>query len=1477
MNTDHTFSPAAPATRLASFSALLAVAVGVMVLVGWAFDIALLKSILPGWVSMKANTAACFILIGIALWLTTRLSTTPDPQRAAHLSRLAPAFSGLAGLIGLLTLGEYVFGWNPGLDQWLFVEPAGTVGTSNPGRMAPETALCFVALAVALWLAGALHKTRLGIMLSAGIGLLVAALALAAILSYATPVLGAYGWFGLTIMAMHTAILFTLLGVSVLGICRRPDVLAWALGRKVTAAFLCCVALLAIIGLSISRAQFQLKETGRQIAYSEKLHGGTDELMLEVLHAQAHTRGYVITGDDRFVANYLAAKAGSYAKLEQLRKLVADHPHQKRVLARIEIPIIAILQWFQQVVDARQSGMSADKRNTMVLHGEDLLQNLADTADQIDVSHHRHIGQLQLVADNVANTSYLILFAGTLTSLLIFLGTIFKLNVVENERKQAEATLKESEENLAITLHSIGDAVIATDAAGRVTRMNATAERLSGWTLADAMGRPLADVFRIINATTRKPVTDPVQLVMEHGQVVGLANHTVLLARDGKEYQIADSAAPIRNAAGEIVGVVLVFSDVTEKYRAQEIILQERDFTHEALDSLPGLFYLIGQEGRFLRWNHNFEAVSGYGGDEISTLSPLDLFGEADRDSVAAAIQRVYEQGEAQVEAEFVTKDQTRTPFLFTGKRYLLEQKPCLMGMGIDITERKREEAALRNMATKYQAVFDAAFDAIMLFDGTGFTDANDEALRMFGCAALSDLLGKNPGDLSPPTQLGGEETLSLVKQHVATAFARGRHHFEWQFRRRDGTDFPSEVLLTAMELDGKPVLQGTVRDISIRKATENALRDSEASYRELFESNPHPMWIYDLATLAFVAVNDAAVAQYGFSREEFLLMTILDIRPSEDRQLLVEFVASEESGFTDAGLWRHWRKDGSILFVEITTHTILFGERPTKLVLAHDVTERKLAEEQLRKLSLAVEQSPAVTVITNLDAQIEYVNDAFVHTTGYSREDAIGKNPRILKSGKTPPSTHEALWQALSRGEIWRGELVNRRKDGSEYTESAVITPIRQVDGRISHYVAVKEDITEKKQNAEELDRHRHHLEELIEMRTRELAAAKVAAEAANAAKSAFLANMSHEIRTPMNGIIGMANILRREGMTSKQEARIDQIDAASYHLLSVINNVLDLSKIEAGKFDLEEAPVDISSLLKNVVSILSARCKTKNIQLLVKKEFLLSPNLVGDPTRLQQALLNYATNAIKFTETGSVTLRVSNQVETAEKVVVRFEVTDTGIGITPEAMSRLFSAFEQADNSTTRKYGGTGLGLAITRRLAELMGGEVGADSTPGVGSTFWFTVKLKKGTEAAALQPATDVDAETLIRQRYSGSRILVADDEPINREIAKLQIEAAGLVVDTAEDGEQAIAMTRETVYAAILMDMQMPNVDGLDATRQIREMPGYRQTPIIAMTANAFAEDKARCFEVGMNDFLIKPFDPNTLFATLLRGLNRQET
>ncbi len=526
-------------------------------------------------------------------------------------------------------------------------------------------------------------------------------------------------------------------------------------------------------------------------------------------------------------------------------------------------------------------------------------------------------------------------------------------------------------------------------------------------------------------------------------------------------------------------------------------------------------------------------------------------------------------------------------------------------------------------------------------------------------------------------------------------------------------------------------------------------------------------------------------------------------------------------------------------------------GQTQGVVLVLSDITSIKAAHTQLHERARELQwqanllDRAAPILARDLDNHIIFWNPAAEQLYGWERTQALSKVSHELLKTRFPRPRAEIREQLFRTGR-WVGRLTHSTKNGDTVTVESQWTLSRDENGQPIAIVEVNNDITE-----------------------------QLAAENANVSKSVFLANMSHEIRTPLNAILGMAHLMKRAGLPAPQQERLNKIDRAGSHLLEIINAILDLSKIEAGKLALEESPLHVGELIDDVAALISAPAAEKQLQLRVEPTAL-PYKLIGDPTRLRQALLNYASNAVKFTPSGSVCLRafvVDEGNQDPGSLLVRFEVSDTGIGLSPETISHLFQAFEQADQTTTRKYGGTGLGLAITSKLAGMMGGETGVDSTPGVGSTFWFTARLRATGEAVfEKRPAAVTSAERTLHDSYHNCRILLVDDEPINREVAYTLLSDAIAHIDMAEDGLQAVNAVRHQDYDLIVMDMLMPNLDGMEATRQIRQLPNGQTVPILALTANAFAEDRKRCLDAGMNDFLGKPLDPDRLFATVLNWL-----
>ncbi len=534
----------------------------------------------------------------------------------------------------------------------------------------------------------------------------------------------------------------------------------------------------------------------------------------------------------------------------------------------------------------------------------------------------------------------------------------------------------------------------------------------------------------------------------------------------------------------------------------------------------------------------------------------------------------------------------------------------------------------------------------------------------------------------------------------------------------------------------------------------------------------------------------------------------------------------------------------------------------------------KNMLRESESRLRQMIESAPEAIVVLDANSNQIVNANAMAHKLfGCTREELLGGGLERFYSPVQPDGKNVAESLEQNSQRVLEGETVTvvrsvRGAGGRETWCEVRLTMLPSNGLKLVRGSFI--DITERKAIEARLERHQEELRELVEERTRELNLTKEAAESANLAKSAFLANMSHEIRTPLAAISGMARLIRRQALSAEQVDKLNKLEAASKHLNATINDVLDLSKIEANRLVLEEIPIDVSVIFENVATMLQQNVEEKGLHLQLNVAPM-PTGLQGDSTRLGQALLNYASNAVKFTDRGTVILVGRVEEESPESVLLRFEVQDTGPGIAPEKLAKLFSPFVQEDSTTTRKYGGSGLGLAISKRLVTAMGGEVGVESEVGFGSTFWLTVRLAKGvTVDLADQNDSVIHADVQIKTMCAGRRVLLAEDDDFNREIATILLEDLGLVVEVAEDGQAALEMATKSAYDLILMDMQMPRLDGLEATRRIRNQGVGSAVPIVAMTANAFAEDRIRCLEAGMNDFLTKPVDPAVMYQVLLR-------
>ena len=783
--------------------------------------------------------------------------------------------------------------------------------------------------------------------------------------------------------------------------------------------------------------------------------------------------------------------------------------------------------------------------------------------------------------------------------------------------------------------------------------------------------------------------------------------------------------------------------------------------------------------------------------------------------------------------------------------------------------------------------------------------------------------------------------------------------------------------------------------DITERKRMADALKESQERFELAVKGSGDALWEYDSSGNSWYSPRFTEMLGYAQGEVENSESTWQShIHPEDKDSSIIEFNNHILKEMEYDIEYRLRCKDGVYRWFRSRAKS----ERDDEGVAIKtsgtisDITKQKESELAVKKFSHVVEGSPVTIVITDKSGNIEYVNRKFTEITGYSYDEVMGKNPRVLNAGVQPKKFYIKLWETIRSGNTWYGEFCNRKKNWEIFWEAATISPLTNDKGEVESFVAIKEDITEKKRAEVELMK------------------AKRKAEAATKAKSDFLANMSHEIRTPMNAILGLSNLALKTDLTDKQFDYINKIDSSAKALLGIINDILDFSKIEAGKLTMERIDFDLNDVMYNLSNMISLRAQEKELELI----FNIHPNtpskLIGDPLRLGQVLLNLANNAVKFTEVGEIVIDIDPVEFDKEVATLKFSIKDTGIGMSKEQISNLFNSFQQGDSSTTRKYGGSGLGLAISKRFITIMGGDIEVESVVGEGSCFTFTANfgvkdldkesyitpeylndlkvlvvddndtfrgvivenlvefgfdvkgLSSGKAALDLivdkrelfdlifidwqmpeidgieicrrikqekslekQPkiimitgfgredvmklAEDLNLDGFLLKpithsllydaiinvygkqknyrsarinnqqfipdgfdQIRGAKILVVEDNEINRQVATELLENEGFFIDTAENGKIALDQIGNNSYDLVLLDLQMPVMDGFTATEEIRKDKRFDKLPLVALTADAVSGVNERALEVGMDDFITKPINPDSLFKTLVKWI-----
>ena len=1037
------------------------------------------------------------------------------------------------------------------------------------------------------------------------------------------------------------------------------------------------------------------------------------------------------------------------------------------------------------------------------------------------------------------------------------------------EQKQAEYTVRESKEKFSSAFRSASYAITITQASdGKIFEANDGFFAITGYTFKDVVGKTTVELNLWDNDSDR--------------------NFVVAELSKGKT--VAGLEFPFRKKSGELIlglysaEIIIIQNkkcvlssiiDLTARKRAEQ---EYQMLFHKMLNGFALHEIICDNQGkptdyRFLAVNPTFECMTCMKEEDIVGRTVLEVMPDTERHWIET-YGKVALTGEPAFFEHYSTV--LKKHFEVSAFRPAPGQFACIFA---DITERKQAEKEVQSLKTQIEFILGATKTGLDVIDGKfNIHYIDPEWKKVYGDYAGHKCYQYFMDRNTPCPDCGVVKALQ-TKSIIVTEEVLLKENSR-----------PTQVTTIPFQDDAGEWLVAEVNvDIAERKRAEEELRAALQIIEGVIDTIPVRVFWKD-RDLVFLGCNAIFAHDAGFADSK-------DVVGKDDYQMVwrdqAELYRADDRHVIESGCSKllieepQTTPQGNTIVLLTSKIPLRSSEGEIVGVLGTymDITERKQVEETLReseeKYRGIFDESIATVYVFDNKKNFIDANKAGLDLLGYSREELLHKSiPDVDVDPVVVLTAHQEL---LSGGRLINYEHRLRRKDGTIITVLNNSRPLTDRHGNVVGMLSTLIDITERKLAVQELQLTNQDLEIAIK-RSNELAKQ---AEQANAAKSEFLANMSHEIRTPLNGVIGMMGLLLDTDLNTEQHEYAQIAHKSGEALLSLINDILDLSKIEARKLELEPMDFDLRSTLKDTADLLALGAHEKGLELVCPVEPLVPSLLRGDPGRLRQILVNLGSNAVKFTTHGEIVIRASLENEDERNVTIRFSVSDTGIGIPANRQDILFSPFTQVDGSTTRKYGGTGLGLAISKQLTELMGGKIGVESEVGKGSTFWFTAVFEKrpAGSGAADEKSAKIEGEGAVERSaneltISGKgnckiRILVVEDNPINQKVAQAMLSRMGFRTDVVADGREAVNVLQIIPYDLVLMDCQMPEMDGFEATRCIRSGASGVINPsisIIAMTASTMQSDRDMCIQAGMNDFIAKPVQKRELAEMLARWL-----